>query len=49
MKNSEETLIGANVTVKGELIGTVTDFDGNFSITVDLNLPILVFTHRLCF
>lgn len=45
-ENSEETLIGANVTVKGELIGTVTDFDGNFSITVDLEPPfILVFSY----
>ncbi len=43
---TEETLIGANVTVKGETLGTVTDFDGNFALTVDVPLPFtLVFSY----
>ncbi|MEZ5008606.1 MAG: carboxypeptidase-like regulatory domain-containing protein [Chitinophagales bacterium] len=44
--NTEETLIGANVTVKGEMLGTVTDFDGNFTITVNMEPPFtLVFSY----
>ncbi len=34
-----ETLIGANVIVKGTTIGTVTDIDGNFSFKPGLGLP----------
>ncbi len=36
IKDSEngETLIGANVVVPGTSIGTATDFDGNFELTV---------------
>lgn len=41
-----ETLIGANIQVKGQTIGTVTDFDGNFILTVDLPTPFtLVFSY----
>ena len=36
-----EPLIGANVMVPGTTIGTVTDFDGRFSITVPPNTPTL--------
>jgi iron complex outermembrane receptor protein len=36
---SNEPLSGANVLVKGTVIGTITDFDGNFSLTVD-SLPV---------
>ena len=32
--DSDETLIGANVVVPGTSIGTATDFDGNFELTV---------------
>ncbi|MEG1903869.1 MAG: TonB-dependent receptor plug domain-containing protein, partial [Bacteroidales bacterium] len=39
-----ETLINANVMIKGTTIGTVTDFDGKFSLTGDfLNGDVLVF------
>ncbi|WP_211217379.1 SusC/RagA family TonB-linked outer membrane protein [Neolewinella persica] len=43
-------LIGVNIIVKGSteagnLIGTVTDFDGNFSIDVPENNSILIFTY----
>ena len=31
-KGTNETLIGASVVVEGTTIGTVSDFDGNFSI-----------------
>ena len=32
--DNDETLIGANVIVPGTSIGTATDFDGNFELTV---------------
>ncbi len=37
--NSGEPLIGINVVVKGTTIGTITDFDGKFSLNVD-SLPV---------
>lgn len=41
-----EPLIGATVKVKGNAsVGTVTDFDGNFSISVPSENSILVFTY----
>ncbi len=43
--DSGETLIGANVIIKGTSIGTVTDYDGNFTLE---NVPagaVLVISH----
>lgn len=40
--NTKETLIGANVKVKGSTTGTITDIDGNFSIEVNGSKDILV-------
>lgn len=40
--NTKETLIGATVQVKGSTTGTITDFDGNFSIEVTSNKDIIV-------
>jgi len=37
--SSNEPLSGANVLVKGSTNGTITDFDGNFSLSVD-SLPV---------
>lgn len=37
-----ETVIGANITVKGTTNGTVTDFDGNFSLNVPQGSTIVV-------
>ena len=37
-------LPGVNVLVKGTTNGTVTDFDGRYSITVDNNNSVLVFS-----
>lgn len=37
-----ETVIGANVRVKGENTGTITDFEGNFLIEVPENATLLV-------
>lgn len=37
-------LIGATVVVKGTTIGTITDFDGNYSINVPENTEILQFS-----
>ena len=35
-----EPLIGANVLVQGTTEGTVTDIDGNFSLTTSASLPL---------
>lgn len=37
-----ETIIGANVVVAGTTIGTVTDFDGNYSLEVPQNATVTV-------
>ena len=39
-----ETVISASVMVKGTTIGTVTDFDGNYSIDVPDDAKVLVFS-----
>jgi TonB-linked SusC/RagA family outer membrane protein len=41
---TDETLIGVNVTVKGSASGTVTDFDGRFSLPVERG-DVLIFTY----
>lgn len=40
-----ETIISASVVVKGTTIGTVTDFDGNYSIEVPDDAKVLVFSY----
>jgi len=40
-----ETIISASVVVKGTSIGTVTDFDGNYSIDVPADAKVLVFSY----
>ena len=40
-----ETIISASVMVKGTTIGTVTDFDGNYSIDVPDDAKVLVFSY----
>ncbi len=40
-----ETIISASVVVKGTTLGTVTDFDGNFSIDVPADAKILIFSY----
>ena len=41
-----ESLIGVNVTVKGTSKGTITDFDGNYTLEVDpTQNPTLVFSY----
>lgn len=37
-----ETIIGANVAIKGTTDGTITDYDGNFSIEVPANGTLIV-------
>lgn len=39
---SGEAIIGANITVKGTSNGTITDFDGNFSLEVPDNAILVV-------
>ncbi|WP_276975663.1 TonB-dependent receptor [Flavobacterium filum] len=39
---SNQPIPGANIKIVGEAIGTVTDFDGNFSLTTQKNPPFSV-------
>ncbi|NNF34208.1 MAG: SusC/RagA family TonB-linked outer membrane protein [Saprospiraceae bacterium] len=43
--NSGIPLIGANVTAKGTTTGTITDIDGNYSLTVPDGTTTLVFSY----
>ncbi|MCG8311042.1 MAG: carboxypeptidase-like regulatory domain-containing protein, partial [Cytophagales bacterium] len=44
-KNSGEPLIGVNITIKGKLLGTITDTDGNFRLSTGILPPFtLVFS-----
>ncbi|MBR4431666.1 MAG: TonB-dependent receptor [Paludibacteraceae bacterium] len=40
-----ETIISASVVVKGTTIGTVTDFDGNYSLDVPDDAKVLIFSY----
>jgi AraC-like DNA-binding protein len=42
---SGEPIIGANVLVKGSTVGTITDFDGNYSLEVADSRIVLVFSY----
>lgn len=42
--NSNETLIGVNILIKGTSQGTITDFEGNFEITANQG-DVLVFSY----
>lgn len=37
--NTQEPLIGANVVLKGTTSGTITDFDGNFTLVINDKTP----------
>ena len=43
--DSKETLPGATVAIKGTTTGAITDLDGKYSITVNTDKPILVFSY----
>ena len=45
MDDKGEALIGANVLVKGSSVGTVTDFNGDYSITVPDGYDVLVISY----
>ena len=40
--NQGEAIIGANIVEKGTTNGTVSDFDGNFSLTVSSDATIVI-------
>ena len=40
-----ETIISASVVVKGSTIGTVTDFDGNYTLEVPDDAQVLIFSY----
>lgn len=42
---TSEGLIGANVVVKGSTVGTVTDFDGSYSLVVPPGYNTLIFSY----
>jgi TonB-linked SusC/RagA family outer membrane protein len=42
---TKETIPGVNIMVKGTTQGTVTDFDGNYRIEVNVIDPVLVFSY----
>jgi hypothetical protein len=43
--SSGQPLIGANVFVKGSTVGTVTDFDGMYSITIPEGYDMLIISY----
>ena len=40
-----EALIGVNVVIKGTTKGTVTDINGNYSLDIDVDNPVLMFSY----
>ncbi|MGB3618928.1 MAG: carboxypeptidase-like regulatory domain-containing protein, partial [Catalinimonas sp.] len=44
-EGSNSGLPGVNIVIKGTSQGTVTDFDGNYSLSVDGDTTTLVFTY----
>lgn len=38
--NTKEPVVGANITVKGKLVGTTTDIKGNFTLSTSATLPL---------
>ncbi len=46
---SGETLLGANIKVSGQAVGTTTDFDGNFTLTVNQQPPFTIEVSMLGF
>lgn len=42
---TKEALIGASVVAKGTVIGTITDFDGNYALSVPTNATELIFSY----
>lgn len=42
---ANDPLIGVNISVKGENLGTITDLDGKYSILLNIEDPVLVFSY----
>ena len=40
--NTKEPVVGANITVKGKLVGTTTDIKGNFTLNVPENAELVI-------
>ena len=39
---SGEPLVGVNIALKGKVIGTISDWDGNFELTISSGLPVVL-------
>lgn len=42
---NQEPLIGVTILIKGTTIGTVTDFDGKFTLPVENKKDVIVFSY----
>lgn len=42
LDSNQESIIGANVLIKGTTIGTITDFDGNFTLDANIGSTLTV-------
>ena len=46
LDDADLTLPGVNIRVKGKVVGTITDADGNFNLTVNQDPPLtLIFSY----
>lgn len=45
LDEQKDPLVGANVIVKGTLVGTITDADGNFSLTIPAGSDVFVVSY----
>ena len=46
-ESNKEPLIGASIIIKNTTIGTVTDYDGEFSLKADQDLPLTLIVSYL--
>lgn len=46
-ESNKDPLIGASIIIKNTTIGTVTDYDGDFSLKTDQNLPLTIIVSYL--
>jgi len=47
--DNKDPVIGANITIKGKLAGTITDSKGNFTLSTSDNLPVVLVVSSIGF